>query len=78
MKEFVELATKYGSTGLLAVWLFVTSKRVEKLEQQLYDCLTQTYYDRRNSEQNTKQTQYFAVLPEKIRYEKTNKRHVKG
>jgi hypothetical protein len=78
MKEFVDIASKYGATGLLAVWLFITNKRVEKLEQQLYDCLTQTYYDRRNSEQNTKQTQYFAVLPEKIRYEKTNKRHAKG
>jgi hypothetical protein len=78
MKEFVEIASKYGATGLLAVWLFITNKRVEKLEQQLYDCLTQTYYDKRNSEQTTKPTQYFAVLPEKIRYEKTNKRNAKG
>jgi hypothetical protein len=78
MKEFVEIASKYGATGLLAVWLFITNKRVEKLEQQLYDCLTQTYYDRRNSEQNTTHTKYFAVLPEKIRYEKASKRHVKG
>lgn len=34
MKEFVELGTKYGITGALALWLFVTQKRVEKLEQQ--------------------------------------------
>jgi hypothetical protein len=78
MKEFVELATKYGSTGLLAVWLFVTSKRVEKLEEQLYNCLMQNFYEKKQTNQNTTHTKYFAVLPEKKRYEKANKRNTKG
>jgi hypothetical protein len=29
MKEFVDIASKCGATGLLAVWLFITNKRVD-------------------------------------------------
>jgi len=38
MKEFVEITKKYGVTGVLACWLWITNSRVEALETKLEHC----------------------------------------
>ena len=38
MIEFVSIFKKYGALGVIAVWLFLTNKRVDTLETQLHDC----------------------------------------
>ena len=38
MTEFVELTKKYGVTGVLACWLWITTTRVTVLENNLKEC----------------------------------------
>ena len=38
MREFVEITKKYGVTGVLACWLWMTNSRVEALETKLEHC----------------------------------------
>jgi hypothetical protein len=38
MTEFVTLAKKYGGFGVIAIWLFMTNKRVDILETELQAC----------------------------------------
>ena len=38
MKEFVEITKKYGVTGVMACWLWITNSRVEALETKLEHC----------------------------------------
>lgn len=38
MTEFVTLAKKYGGFGIIAIWLFMTNKRVDVLESDLKAC----------------------------------------
>ena len=38
MTEFVTLAKKYGGFGVIAIWLFMTNKRVDVLETELQAC----------------------------------------
>lgn len=36
---FPEYIMKYGATGVLFAWLFVTNSRLSDVEQRLYNCL---------------------------------------
>jgi len=38
MREFVDITKKYGVTGVLACWLWITNSRVEVLEIKLENC----------------------------------------
>jgi len=38
MLQFVEITKKYGVTGVLACWLWMTNSRVEALETKLEHC----------------------------------------
>jgi len=38
MREFVDITKKYGVTGVLACWLWITNSRVEALENRLEHC----------------------------------------
>ena len=38
MTEFVTIVKKYGVTGVLALWLWHTDNRLNKVETALYDC----------------------------------------
>lgn len=70
MTEFVELIKKYGALGVVCVWLFMTTQRVNKLEEQLYECLRMSYNYHNSSEDNPSKQMYFAVLPKEIKAEK--------
>lgn len=38
MEQFIALTKKYGVTGVLAMWLWHTDSRLNKVESALYDC----------------------------------------
>jgi hypothetical protein len=38
MLQFVEITKKYGVTGVLACWLWITNSRVQALETKLEHC----------------------------------------
>jgi hypothetical protein len=38
MLEIVQITKKYGVTGVLVAWLWITNNRVEALENKLVNC----------------------------------------
>jgi hypothetical protein len=69
MTEFITIIKKHGALGVLAMWLWFTNTRVEKLEQKLYDC----YQSSRVMEQTKEHSKLveldklYAILPSKIK-----------
>jgi hypothetical protein len=70
MTEFVELIKKYGALGVVCVWLFMTTQRVNKLEEQLYDCLRMSSNFEKSTNKTPRKNMYFAILPKEIKTEK--------
>ena len=68
MREFVEITKKYGVTGVLACWLWITNSRVQALETKLEHC-----YELRMAKGNLKANRIhgksinFAILPDKFK-----------
>ena len=68
MREFVEITKKYGVTGVLACWLWMTNSRVQALEAKLEHC-----YELRMANGNLKANRIqdksinFAILPDKFK-----------
>ena len=68
MLQFVEITKKYGVTGVLACWLWMTNSRVQALETKLEHC-----YELRMSSGNLKANRIqdksinFAILPDKFK-----------
>lgn len=62
--QFITISKKYGGTGVLAIWLFVTNLKVNNLETLLYDC-----YQRQSSldvNPLKNNNQLLAILPKKL------------
>lgn len=68
MLQFVEITKKYGVTGVLACWLWITNSRVEVLEGKLEHC-----YELRMANGNLKakivykNSVNYAILPDKLK-----------
>jgi len=69
MREFVEITKKYGVTGVLACWLWITNSRVEVLESKLEHC-----YQLQIIKGSNLQAEYiynksinYAILPDKFK-----------
>lgn len=76
MTEFVAIIKKYGVTGVLALWLWHTDNRLNKVEQALYDCYKeQSFRAGKASNYINLPQRLFAILPND---KKTNRRHVKA
>ena len=75
MTEFVTIVKKYGVTGVLALWLWHTDNRLNKVETALYDC-----YKEQSFKQGSANTRI--IIPERLLAilpnEKTNKRNAKA
>ena len=73
MTESIEIFKKYGALGVIAIWLFMTNKRVDTLETQLHDCnedridIYKEYTKPFRSTNNNRKTVFLAVLPEKVK-----------
>lgn len=76
MTEFVTAIKKHGALGVLALWLWITNARVEKLEQKLFDCYDDKAQIKNSFNHKIKEPQrYYAIIPNNKRYIKT-KRHL--
>ena len=73
MIEFVSIFKKYGALGVIAVWLFMTNKRVDTLETQLHECnedridIVKEYTKPLRSQTTLKKPFFVAILPEKVK-----------
>ena len=74
MNEIAELTKKYGVTGVLCVWLSITTMRVGNLETKLEDCWSDRMFEIRNQQKSERKTelpsQIYAVIPEKVTIKK--------
>lgn len=71
MTEFVELAKKYGVTGVLACWLWITTTRVTVLENNLKECYQYQMIQSKNlNASNVYRVKILAVLTDKIKIKK--------
>ena len=68
MLEIVQITKKYGVTGVLVAWLWITNDRVEALENKLVNCYQMQLINKPKSASliviNDNQ---FAILPKKIK-----------
>jgi hypothetical protein len=68
MEQFIALTKKYGVTGVLAMWLWHTDTRLNKVETALYDCYkTQSIVKTQARTSKISMPEMFAVLPEKTK-----------
>lgn len=68
MEQFIALTKKYGVTGVLAMWLWHTDSRLNKVESALYDCYkTQSIVKKNASTSINNPNQWYAVLPSKTK-----------
>lgn len=75
MTDFVAIIKKYGVTGVLALWLWHTDNRLNKVEDALYDCYKeQSFKQGSASNQIRIPERLIAILPN----EETNKRNFKA
>ena len=71
MLEIVQITKKYGVTGVLVAWLWITNDRVEALENKLVNCYQMQIMKNSKLSENfvTSQINY-AILPKKIKIKK--------
>jgi hypothetical protein len=75
MTEFVTIIKKYGVTGVLALWLWHTDNRLNKVETALYDCYKEQSFRQATKTRIDLPEQMFAILPNDKR---TNRRYSKA
>lgn len=75
MTEFVTIVKKYGVTGVLALWLWHTDNRLNKVETALYDCYKEQSFRQSTHTRIELPERIYAILPND---KKTNKRHTKA
>ena len=64
MNEFVTIIKKYGVTGVLALWLWHTDNRLNKVETALYDCYKeQSFRQGQASKELLTPSRLVAILP---------------
>ena len=71
MLEIVQITKKYGVTGVLVAWLWITNNRVEALENKLVNCYQMQIMKNSKLSENfvTNQISY-AIIPEKFKIKK--------
>jgi hypothetical protein len=75
MTEFVTIIKKYGVTGVLALWLWHTDNRLNKVETALYDCYKEQSFRQATKTRIDLPEHMFAILPNDKR---TNRRYAKA
>lgn len=73
MIEFVNIIKKYGVTGVLALWLWHTDNRLNKVEDALYDCYKeQSFRQGKATNEITLPERLLAILPNDKKAHKRN------
>jgi hypothetical protein len=71
MLEIVQITKKYGVTGVLVAWLWITNNRVEALENKLVNCYQmQIMKSSKLSENFVTNQMSWAIIPEKFKIKK--------
>ncbi len=71
MLEIVQITKKYGVTGVLVAWLWLTNNRVEALENKLVNCYQMQIMKSSKLSENFVTNQIsWAILPEKFKIKK--------
>jgi hypothetical protein len=70
MTEFVQITKKYGVTGVLACWLWLTNNRVEALENKLVNCYQMQIISNKSVSEILYNQKFEAILPEKFKIKK--------
>ena len=72
MTEFVTIIKKYGVTGVLALWLWHTDSRLNKVEDALYDCYKEQSFKKASNTRIGLSERSYAILPNDKKYNKRN------
>ena len=68
MLEIVQITKKYGVTGVLVAWLWITNNRVEALENKLVNCYQMQIMKNSKLSENFVTNQIsWAIIPEKLK-----------
>lgn len=59
----LDLIKKHGALGVLAIWLFYTNERLNKVEQELYRCYDKMSASNEVKKRYPKSNNYYAILP---------------
>ena len=71
MLEIVQITKKYGVTGVLVAWLWITNNRVEALENKLVNCYQMQIIKNSKLSENFVTNQIsWAIIPEKFKIKK--------
>jgi hypothetical protein len=71
MLEIVQITKKYGVTGVLVAWLWITNNRVEALENKLVNCYQmQIMKSSKLSENFVTNQMSWAILPKETKIKK--------
>lgn len=71
MLEIVQITKKYGVTGVLVAWLWITNDRVEALESKLVNCYQMQIMKNSKLSENFVTNQIsWAIIPEKFKIKK--------
>jgi hypothetical protein len=71
MLEIVQVTKKYGVTGVLVAWLWLTNDRVEALENKLVNCYQMQVMNGNKAVSDILYNQQLeGILPEKIKIKK--------
>jgi hypothetical protein len=71
MLEIVQITKKYGVTGVLVAWLWITNDRVEALENKLVNCYQMQIMKNSKLSENFVTNQIsWAIIPEKFKIKK--------
>lgn len=67
MTEFVQITKKYGVTGVIACWLWLTNNRVETLENKLVNCYQMQIIGNKSVSQILYNQKIEAIIPKKFK-----------
>ena len=59
----LDLIKKHGALGVLAVWLFYTNERLNKVEAELWRCYDKMSASSDFKKRHIESVKYYAVLP---------------
>ena len=67
LETLLQVITKHGAVGVLAIWIFTLQSEVKQMKAELFDCLKHKKTSQRTNEKEQRYERAYFVLPEKKR-----------
>ena len=67
LEMLLQVITKHGAIGVLAIWIFTLQSEVKQMKSELFDCLKHKQTSQRTNEKEQRYERAYFVLPEKKR-----------